>query len=1112
MSSAVVRPVPPLYRTLWRWHFYAGLFVLPFVLVLALSGSVFLFKPQIERWEEREFRQLPVAQVVSPSHQVATALAAYPGATFHSYRLPQAQEDAALIHLSLADGGMRDVFVAPDGRLLGSLAADRRITEVARRIHGQLLLGERGSWVVELVACWAIVMIITGLYLWWPRGRGAAGVIWPRRGALLRDLHAVSGFWVASFALVLLLTGLPWTSVWGNAFNALRAQAGWVKGAPQWSTGDTPSAAAPHSSHDHGGMHADHGEPARIAILDELVARGRREPLAHPALVLAPGTVLFGPPSADWTLTSATQNRPLGMTLTFAADTGEERTREAFADRHPIDRVIGYGLAWHEGALLGVANQVVGVLTALALATLAITGFLMWRRRRPEGVLGAPPLPADRRRPAFIAGVIVVLALLLPLLAASLLVLWLIDALLPRVSRPAAAWLGIRMAAGCAMVLSMLGSQPVQAAQAELDVLEPVIVTARQLQTQLEEERSATPGAITLVDGHALHERAVVQLADLLRYVPGVWAESANGNDDVFYSSRGSNLDATDYDRNGIKFLHDGLPMTSADGNNHNRAPDPLNARYVTVAHGANALAYGASTLGGAIDFTTPTARNSAPLGASLSAGSFGQRGARALVGAASDVLDGLLSAETQQRDGYREHSRQQRHNVYGNLGWQAGERVETRLFATWSDYRVELPRELTPAQFHADPWQARAGALSGDHGKKVQAWRLAFKTTVARFAGGTLEAGASHEQQSLYHPIVSGPFFSLLIDTDHRDSGAMLRWRRAMGAHALAFGANYGFMKVTGGNFENDGGQRGALMWRSEDAASTLELYALDRWNFAPRWTLVYGAQFVRAEREAGGFDAPARSAINPRVGLIRELGASSQWFSSLSRTWEAPTTYQLTDGTTGTARALDAMHGLVLESGLRGSALRGSTRLHWEISGYYTALRDEILSRDVAGISAASNFDTMHAGIESLLGASIAVGGGAHRMEPLLSATFNAFHFDGDTWYGNNRLPAAPRWFARGELMYAHATGLRIGPTFDFVGARYADFDNTYRTGAYGLLGARASFSSGRWQLYAEGRNLLDKRYLAGVVVRDRVSPGEPLLHPGAPRAVYVGARFQY
>src|SRR5690606_1252997 len=182
----------------------------------------------------------------------------------------------------------------------------------------------------------------------------------------------------------------------------------------------------------------------------------------------------------------------------------------------------------------------------------------------------------------------------------------------------------------CVSISVVLGTLLTATATAEeTRTLQQVLVTADYLATSAAAERAATPGAVTLLDGDSFHERTVTQLADMLRYVPGVWAESYNGNDEVFYSSRGSNLDATDYDKNGIKFLLDGLPASAADGTNHNRALDPLNARQVTVAHGANALAHGASTLGGAIDLTSPTARNSAPLSAGLSGGSFGQWGAR---------------------------------------------------------------------------------------------------------------------------------------------------------------------------------------------------------------------------------------------------------------------------------------------------------------------------------------------------------------------------------------------------------------------------------------------------------------------------------------------------
>jgi uncharacterized iron-regulated membrane protein len=445
MTTVPLTPGAGLFRTFWRWHFYAGLCVIPFVIVLALSGTVFLFKPQIERWEERAFRNLAASQTVSPSYQVETALAAFPGARFHSYRLPEQHGNAAMVHLALPEPDeMRDVFISPEGAVLGTFDTNTRIVEIARRIHGQLLLGQRGSWLVELAASWAIVMLFTGMYLWWPRGRGAAGVIWPRQRMLLRDLHAVTGFWVSSFALVLLLTGLPWTEVWGNAFNAVRAQMGWVKGAPQWSThgGASPSPIE-HASHDHTSMHAGHEAHGELALLDELVARTARDSLAFPAMVLAPGSALFGPPSADWVVTSITQNRPLGVTITYDGTTGEELSRERFADRHPIDRVVGYGLAWHEGALFGVINQLIGALTAAALIAMSITGFLMWRRRRPAGVLGAPVLPMDRRKPVVIVIAILALALLLPLLAASLLLLWLIDLLLPRVSPAAAIWLGL---------------------------------------------------------------------------------------------------------------------------------------------------------------------------------------------------------------------------------------------------------------------------------------------------------------------------------------------------------------------------------------------------------------------------------------------------------------------------------------------------------------------------------------------------------------------------------------------------------------------------------------------------------------------------------------------
>ena len=259
---------------------------------------------------------------------------------------------------------MREVFVSPQGAVVGTLDPDRRFTQIVHDVHGQLLMGPRGSWLVEFAASWAIVLIVSGLYLWWPKGTGLAGVIWPRfrggRRTFLRDIHAVSGFWVSGFALVLLVTGLPWTDVWGSVFKAARTEMGWVRGVQDWTIGGRSADDGAHAIHTENvessrnrGEHTSHTSPTTSAVgLDAIVARAAAEKLAFPVIVTPPATS-----DAPWVVRSDSQNRPLRTTLKFDAMTGELTSRRTFADQHPIDRFVGYGIAWHEGQLFGWINQ-----------------------------------------------------------------------------------------------------------------------------------------------------------------------------------------------------------------------------------------------------------------------------------------------------------------------------------------------------------------------------------------------------------------------------------------------------------------------------------------------------------------------------------------------------------------------------------------------------------------------------------------------------------------------------------------------------------------------------------------------------------------------------------
>ncbi len=421
-----------VYRTLWRWHFYAGLFCIPFILTLAISGAIYLFKPQLDALVDRPYQQLAVAgERSSANAQIAAALKAFPGSHFVNYQLPQRESDAVVITL-LNKGVQRLVYINPYTlEPLHSINVDDQFVQQVRTFHGELLAGNPGSILVELAGCWAIVLILTGLYLWWPRNsRGLAGVLYPRlrqgQRTFWRDLHAVTGIWLSAFALFLLVSGLPWTLVWGTAFKELR----------QW--GDTPVqqdwALSRAQEHHHSAGATDHSVDLSESLLHGAVA-----------LQLAPPVLLL--PSREnpavWKVQSQHQNRPLRANAWLEQSSGQVVRSESFAQRPLLDRVIGIGVAAHEGQLFGWFNQLLGVLTALGLVLMSLTGLVLWQRRRPAASLGAPVPMADTRAGRVVGGVILLCALLLPVLAGSLLVLWLAEMLLLKRLPPVRHWLGL---------------------------------------------------------------------------------------------------------------------------------------------------------------------------------------------------------------------------------------------------------------------------------------------------------------------------------------------------------------------------------------------------------------------------------------------------------------------------------------------------------------------------------------------------------------------------------------------------------------------------------------------------------------------------------------------
>jgi len=444
------------YRTVWRWHFYAGVFSIPFILWLSITGSIYLFRPQIEAWLDRPYDHLALGSArATPTAQVEAALHAVPNTGFHYYVLPRETNSASQIVVGRGSKEYR-VYVNPSTlQVLKVDDEDKRPMNVLFYLHGELLMGDRGSNIVELAASWAIVLLLTGVYLWWPRQtRRLAGVLYVRMHqgprVFWRDLHAVTGILISSYALFILLTGLPWASFWGGQYLlAIRTFATSHLVHQDWTTGKNTELQQrqEQDANSMAGMQMPGATIAEVSPAREFGPLNRLVPEA--GRFRLPWPVQIAPPSSPdglWTVHTDTQDRPLRTTLYLNPATGAVVREEPFSQLPLVDRIVDTGVAMHEGQLFGFVNQLIGLTAALGLILLSISAIVMWWRRRQTGVLGAP-LPIGKPRWSFaLVAAIVVLAVYLPEMAISLaLVLVLEKAVfsrIPVVSR----WLGLAAA------------------------------------------------------------------------------------------------------------------------------------------------------------------------------------------------------------------------------------------------------------------------------------------------------------------------------------------------------------------------------------------------------------------------------------------------------------------------------------------------------------------------------------------------------------------------------------------------------------------------------------------------------------------------------------------
>jgi len=205
-GAARGRPSADLYRAVWRWHFFAGLFVLPFLITLSITGALYLFRNELDALIHADLKRVEIqegAAAAAPSAMIWSALSAQPG-TAIKFTQPPAADASAEVTVVTPLGDRVAVYVNPyDGTVLGTLADRGTVMWTVRYLHSLRYFGPVARGVIEIAGGLSILLVLTGIYLWWPRGQ-AGGVVTvrgaPAKRVFWRDTHAVLGSCLAALS------------------------------------------------------------------------------------------------------------------------------------------------------------------------------------------------------------------------------------------------------------------------------------------------------------------------------------------------------------------------------------------------------------------------------------------------------------------------------------------------------------------------------------------------------------------------------------------------------------------------------------------------------------------------------------------------------------------------------------------------------------------------------------------------------------------------------------------------------------------------------------------------------------------------------------------------
>lgn len=379
-------------KIIGKVHLWLGFTSGIIVFIIAVTGCLYAFQAEISELTQSAYRKVTPkkASYLPPTQIKEIAEKQLPGKHVHSVQYGHKDRAAVVTFYNLEPAYYYAIYINPySGEVLKVKNMDRDFFRIVLMGHYYLWLPEAvGQRIVIYSTIIFVVMMITGLILWWPRNKAAAkqrfsikwSAAWRRKNY---DLHNVLGFYMTWVAIIMAITGLVFG--WQLLANAIYKGAGGEKSLTYTEPlSDTTKATLANFPPPPGEAGREPGPVDKLWLQmqqehkDAETIEMHFPAAANSSIEVAVNTDADTYWKSDYRFFDQYTMKELPVDHIYGR----------FKDAKGADKLLRMNYDIHVGAILGLPGKILAFFASLIAASLPITGFMIWWGRRKK-----KPLP-----------------------------------------------------------------------------------------------------------------------------------------------------------------------------------------------------------------------------------------------------------------------------------------------------------------------------------------------------------------------------------------------------------------------------------------------------------------------------------------------------------------------------------------------------------------------------------------------------------------------------------------------------------------------------------------------------------------------------------------------